>query len=210
MRFLTFIDRILDLFPRRKVDFRMDEQTTPAAGSTSPSTSTGSIQPAQPASDPQVIEMRERSIVEGILANESLTSDLDDEAAQELIDWSIAMAHEAVQQTAGMDESQAEKAISERMYTQRKLMRSVKRLVVEKDRLDGKSRDELLDQIQSQSKAFYGDVDPQAAPKSSELLETLREPGERPGRAVARLRRMLDPHRGRPDDRPSHKDFLAE
>jgi hypothetical protein len=227
----NIIDRILGLFPRRKVDIRMDEQNLPAAGSPSPSASTGPIEPLHPPQsqalttttgqtanapaggasmvDPSVLAMRERSLIDGILTNESLTADLDDEAAQEMIDWSIAMAREAVQQTAGLEERQAEKAVSERMYAQRKLMRSVKRLILEKDRLDEKTRGELIEQVRSQTRVFYGGAT-RAEAGADELMTIVREPAGRPGQAVSRIRRALDPHTDRTDQRPERRNARDE
>jgi hypothetical protein len=142
--------------------------------------------------DPQVIARRERSLIDGILNNESLTSDLNDEDAQEMIDWSVAMAKEAAQVTAGLEEPQAEKIISERMYANRKLMRSIKRLVVEGKDLDHDGHTELLSQIREQARLIYGD-DALRHKAAQELLGGEQTVAANAERRVAHFRRALDP-----------------
>ena len=61
------------------------------------------------------LESRTRRAVESLLENESLTADLDDAAAKELLDWGIAHAKEIISDTADMDDEGAEEAMYPRM-----------------------------------------------------------------------------------------------
>jgi hypothetical protein len=100
---------------------------------------------------------RERSIIDGILTNESLTDGFSDEDAREVIEWSLAIGKDVARKTAGLDEAQAEKVISERMYANRKLMRVVKRLVVDGQAMSERDHEEALQRLHEQARIIYGD-----------------------------------------------------
>jgi hypothetical protein len=68
---------------------------------------------------------RTRRAVESVLENESLTADLDDAAAQALLNWSVACARQIMQETGPLDDEQAEITTAPRMKAVRKLMRII-------------------------------------------------------------------------------------
>jgi hypothetical protein len=70
------------------------------------------------------IQKRIQRAAESILENEALTSDLDDEAAQELLDWGIACAEKIVNETADLDDEAAEEAMYQPMRSLRKMLRA--------------------------------------------------------------------------------------
>lgn len=151
-----------------------------------------SPRPATP-TDPEILLRRERSLIEGILSNESLTEDLNDEDANEVIEWSIEMARASVRQTVGMEEPRAERVLSERMYTTRKVMRSVRRLVLEVEQLDEKTRSDLMDQIVVQTRVIYGEAG-LGRPAPARDFQNPASPADdiHLGKNVARLRRALE------------------
>lgn len=65
--------------------------------------------------------------VESILENEALTADLDDQAANLLLDWAMSLAKQAAQGVAGMDEASAEEQFNARMRNVRQFIRQVNR-----------------------------------------------------------------------------------
>jgi hypothetical protein len=75
----------------------------------------------------EVLAKRSERAAESILANEKLTADLDDFAADALLDWGIACANHIVQNTVGMNDVQAEEAMYQPMRAVRRLMRTVTR-----------------------------------------------------------------------------------
>ncbi|RIK39039.1 MAG: hypothetical protein DCC55_19305 [Chloroflexi bacterium] len=66
---------------------------------------------------------RESQAMESILDNEALTSNLDDAAAQVLLDWGTAYAREIAQRTAGLDDAEA--LLEEKLQATHRLMRAV-------------------------------------------------------------------------------------
>jgi len=65
--------------------------------------------------------------VESILENETLTADLDDQAADLLLDWAMSLAKEAAQGVAGINEASAEEQFGNRMRNVRQFIRQVNR-----------------------------------------------------------------------------------
>lgn len=66
---------------------------------------------------------RERQAIETILDNEALTANLDDAAAQALLDWGIAYARQAAQHPSDLDGTDA--LLEERLQATHRLMRAV-------------------------------------------------------------------------------------
>jgi len=95
--------------------------------------------------------------VESILENERLTADLDDEAAQELIDWGITCVKKIVQSTSGLSDAEAEEITSPRLRATRRMMREVDRWVVRQSREDATASTKSLDRIIEQATIIYGD-----------------------------------------------------
>jgi hypothetical protein len=71
------------------------------------------------------VTQRMHQAVESLQENEALTSNLDDEAAQALLDWGSASAQAIAQSTAGLDEAAAEATMDERLQAVRRLLRTV-------------------------------------------------------------------------------------
>jgi hypothetical protein len=130
------------------------------------------------------LERRIRQAVESLLGNESLTADLNDAAATELLDWGTARAIEIVNSTAGMDEAQAEEAMYPQMRALRSLMRALSKLVGEGDQLGVGRSTQLIDEIFEQGGILYGEP---LSPTHQDLHQALGASGSQ-----EQVRRILD------------------
>ena len=154
-----------------------------------------------------VLEQRERRAAESILENESLTADLDDKTAKELIDWGIAGAKTAAQGTAGLDDEQADEIISEHLRATRHMMRSVNKLVSKRAEIDVDEIAQLLDKINEQITTIYGkDNLPQEDKRRQDLLNRLAEPAQDPVRILAELRGLFEKPGESPARRPGEEN----
>jgi len=79
------------------------------------------------------IQQRIQHATEGILENEALTEDLDDTAANVLIEWGVSLAQQIVSQTIELDETQAEEDIYQPMRALRKMLRTANRWAIDSD-----------------------------------------------------------------------------
>ena len=95
------------------------------------------------------IQTRLQRAVESILENEALTADLDDEAAQVLLDWGVKQAQAIASETIEMDEAQAEEAIYHPMRALRKMLRYVNKWAVD-------PQESTLARIVEQAEIIYG------------------------------------------------------
>lgn len=75
------------------------------------------------------MEDRVRGLVEQIVGDASLTEDMDDAPAQQLLEWGIAQAQRLALRTAQMDEGQAQEYLDAHMQALRRLMRCINRLM---------------------------------------------------------------------------------
>ena len=123
-----------------------------------------------------MVERRAARAAESLLENERLTADLDDAAAQVLLDWGIALAKTIAQSTASMDDAAAEEAMYPRMRALRQLLRAVNRGAVS----DVQSQVEWAAQIVEQAALVYGtgfvspDKQPAPEPGSGNPLQMIQ------------------------------------
>jgi hypothetical protein len=102
------------------------------------------------------VERRTKRAIQSLLENESLTSDLDDDAAQALLTWGMDCVKLVTPSTAGLDDEQAEEAMYPRLRATRRLMRQVSRWVAQQQDLDERARARFLDQVIEQATIIYG------------------------------------------------------
>jgi hypothetical protein len=102
------------------------------------------------------LEQRASRAAESILENESLTDELDDVAAKALLDWGLACTKIIVQSTAGLDDLQADEAISVGLRAIHRLMRLVNKWVANRQEMDTESRLKRLNGVIEQASAIYG------------------------------------------------------
>ena len=103
---------------------------------------------------------RIRRASESILENESLTTGLDDPAAEALLDWGLNCAERIAESTAFLTEEDARAAMSPRLRATRQLMRRVKQWVIHRTELGPTAAAELLAEIIEQVTI----IDPGLAP----------------------------------------------
>ncbi len=120
------------------------------------------------------VSRRASRAAESILGNESLTSNLEDTAAQVLIDWGINCAEMVAQRTVGLDDAEAEKVMAPRLRAIRKLMRQINQTIPdlapsqgENDKLDA---EETLDAIIKQASIIYSPDFKQPTPEQREAF----------------------------------------
>ena len=97
-----------------------------------------------------------RQAVESILENERLTADLDDAAAQALLEWGVACAKRIAQSSVGRTAFGSEETMSLRLRATRRMMRQVNRWIAEGEPLEAARSAALLSQISEQAAVAYG------------------------------------------------------
>lgn len=124
------------------------------------------------------VSRRARRAAESILENETLTANLDDDAAQVLIDWGIDSAEMIAQRTVGLDAPEAEEIMTPRLRALRQLMRLVNQAIPDLERSPGEKNKEYqnfkntLDTIIEQATIIYGpDFKPPTQEQQAAFLE---------------------------------------
>jgi hypothetical protein len=139
------------------------------------------------------IEQRVKQAAESILENERLTAELEDAAAQVLLDWGVACAEMIGHSTAALDSSEAEDAISQRLRATRRLMRRVSKWVANRRTMDAERSAALLTQIMEQAEIIYGVAfSPPSPDQRDVLLELPFVYADEPEQMIADLRRLLE------------------
>ena len=135
---------------------------------------------------------RSRRAVESLLENESLTSSLDDAAAQVLLKWGTDCAKLIVSSTAGLDAASAEDAMYPRMRALRRLMRRVNKWAAQRGGLDQSGDAASLEQVIEQSAIIYrpGFVAPEQDQHRSFLMRLAFS--SEPAQMIADLRALIE------------------
>ncbi len=138
------------------------------------------------------LSKRTNRVVESILENETLTADLDDVAAKELLDWAIAWVKMIAQSTADLDDADAEDAMYPRLRATRRLMRGVNRWIGHQEKMDTEASARSLTKIIEQVAIIYGD-DFTPPPNDELLAFTIQqaESSENPQQMIINLRQLL-------------------
>jgi hypothetical protein len=139
------------------------------------------------------LQRRVERVAESILENESLTADLDDAAAKELLDWGIVCVERIARSTAGMDEDQAEDAMYQRLQATRRLMRGVNKMVARHQQLNEGRSAKLIERILEQAAVVYGpDFSPPRGYRRFSLGRLWIRHRDDPTEMVAKLRMLLE------------------
>lgn len=154
-----------------------------------------------PAPVPEKIGKRISRVAESLLENERLTSDLDDSAAKELLDWGLSVGRRIVQGTADVDDDEeAEQVMYPRLRATRSLMRDVNRWIASQRQGDIEGRDQAFNNILEQASIIYGrPIDALNAPQRDALIRTQTEYAGDPPKMIAHLRELFE----QPDDIPN-------
>jgi len=136
-------------------------------------------------------EERIRQVVESILENESLTANLDDDAARVLLAWGTARARSIAQSTAGLDDETAEGAIYPRMRALRRMLRAINRWIPNRLNMSMDDNRAVLAGILEQASKVYGAdfVPPDEGQVQVFLDEDL---ATAPVRAIDGLRKIIE------------------
>jgi hypothetical protein len=145
---------------------------------------------AQPSVAEDLAQRLQRA-AESILENESLTADLDDDAARALLDWGLACAQKVAQDTAGFEALAAETSLADRLQATRRLMRAASRWVLGQQEMDPASASDALSTVMEQASVIYGKkfTLPVQAQYTAFLAE--QAPGE-PVQMVTKLRELIE------------------
>ena len=132
------------------------------------------------------IQARLQRAAESILDNEALSADLDDEAANVLLDWGVALAQQIASETIELDDATAEEMIYQPMRALRKMLRAVNQLALAPN-------EEGLTKIISQAESVYGiayvlpDEDQHA-----QWMQQIYLLGDNPTKIICELRDLIE------------------
>jgi phosphohistidine phosphatase len=138
-------------------------------------------------------QQREQRAVESILDDERLTADLDDAAAQALLDWGMASARRIARTTSAADSATADEAMYQRLRATRKLMRWVNQWVASSQSATSVQEADALSEILDRASCVYGVHDiplDQAQQDHFHRLEA--ECVDEPARLIIRLREFVE------------------
>ena len=133
------------------------------------------------------IQERIQRAAEIILENEALTADLDDAAAQVLLDWGVNRAQAIASETSEMSEAQAEEAMYQPMRALRKMLRIVNKWALN-------PQESTLAGITEQAEIIYGSS-PDEEQQTAFLTQIPNDATER----VSLLRAFLESERRDPN-----------
>jgi len=105
------------------------------------------------------LDLRVQQATESLLENESLTADLDDEAAKVLIDWGLDRATEIAARTGRMNDSLAHDYLVPRLKAVRRMLRATNRWI--SDQSHQESKLDQLGKIFRQATVVYDRVGPE-------------------------------------------------
>lgn len=97
------------------------------------------------------IQKRQNQAASSILENERLTADLDDETADELIQWGLVLVEKIVANSQDLDDVEAEEAMDAPMKAVRKMMRAINKWLTFDDRI-------YLETVLKQTPLIYGET----------------------------------------------------
>lgn len=149
-------------------------------------------------------------IVESLLENESLTSNLDDTAAQVLLNWGIASTERIVRGVVGLTTVEAEQVMYQQLRATRRLMRYINRWVPTRHEMTPQKNLSKLEQITQQAAIIYPD---NTLPDESRLSAFIEQSSAySPEQTITELRRLVEepPSRSLDDDITSNDLLDAE
>jgi hypothetical protein len=112
------------------------------------------------------VDNRLRRAAEKIQGNESLTAELDDQAAQALLAWALQAARTIAWRTDGLDDLEAEQILNVRLRALRGLMRTVSAWTAEGPGVDPAQDEARWLALQQAAQIVYG---PDYTPAQPEL-----------------------------------------
>jgi hypothetical protein len=145
---------------------------------------------------------RQARAAERILGDERLTDNLDDEAAQVLLDWGIRCAEEIVRQSSSTEGEAAERT-SHRLRAVRRLMRRVNDWAPRCSEMTAdQGADSLAQVIEQAHIVFDSDFPPADDAYWSDLLSYCDELNATPTQLISLLRTLVMGHSGWTETEP--------
>jgi hypothetical protein len=138
------------------------------------------------------LEQRVRRAAESILENESLTDGLDDVTAKELLDWGVACAEAVAQESADLDDDEAEAVMSPRLRATRGLMRRVRQWVVNRHEMDPEAGSEMVSEIIEHAAIIYPDFVPPGEDQREVFGRQWLNLADDPSHMIVCLRSLLE------------------
>ena len=140
------------------------------------------------------MDQRITRAAESILDNENLTADLNDEAAQMLLDWGLSRAKEIVYHTVEfIDDEQAEEAMYRPMRALRRMLRTNNKWSAKVQKHDQDHGVTALKRILDQAETVYGAAySPLDENAQAEILNRQDEFVTNPVAFIARLRSAIE------------------
>ncbi len=155
------------------------------------------------------VTQRVRRVAERILENESLTADLDDEAAQALLDWGLDWGEKIARNTADLEDTAAEELMSPKLRALRRLMRTVNRWLGAQQEADAEQRASYLANITAHAATIHGgEFTPPDEDHCQDFLMRQAELADQPSVVIANLRLLLEDSvltAGGGDDQATHR-----
>lgn len=133
-------------------------------------------------------ELRTAQAVESILSNETLTSDLDDEAAKLLLNWGLDWTKRVALATARLDDETAREDMYPKLKAIRKLMRLVNRWGANLETLEEAQQAKMFAEILEYARLIF--------PEESAVLQLSpenfpRSSFENPTQLITQLHQLL-------------------
>lgn len=118
-----------------------------------------------------------RSGAEQILENSSLRDGLDQDEAQQLVDWAVAQAKTAAYATAVFnDDEEAADYVDQRVRTITRLMRLTTLLTTQRQQYEPEDVADLLAELADKRADFYGEITAVSSPSPTHLTtNTIRQ-----------------------------------
>jgi hypothetical protein len=146
---------------------------------------------------------RQARAAERILGDERLTDNLDDEAAQVLLDWGLTCAEEVVRQGSST-EGEAGEGISHRLRAVRRMMRRVNDWAPRCSEMTADQGADSLAQVIEQAEIFFDfDFPPPDDAYWSDLLDYCDEQNATPTQLISLLRTLVMGYSGWTETEPN-------
>lgn len=132
------------------------------------------------------ISQRTQRAVESILENESLTTDLDDQAANNLIDWGITLARQEAQGTSGLEDEHADVVLTDKMRAVRLMMRYAGKWAADPE------QESSLEKVFTQAAEIYGELYPNPGIEQIDTLQLSSKSAGQASERITLLRQLIE------------------
>ncbi|MEM7539647.1 MAG: hypothetical protein AAF639_46255 [Chloroflexota bacterium] len=103
----------------------------------------------------KIIATRAQQIAESLLGNEGLTDNLDDEAANVLLNWGTELGESIAKASAHLDDEAAEEAMYPQQRALRRMLRDINRWIPKRADMDPAADRVTVEKVLAQAKTVY-------------------------------------------------------